>query len=70
MGEGENLLCVPSLLSGIVAKLFHIRPDHYDSTKAFILLCRTMGMNSFTLAVEDEIFLEIKEQQNSHAIKH
>ena len=53
-----------------LAKLFNIRPDRYDSIKAFILLCRTMEMNSFTLAVEDEIFLEIKEQQNSHVIKH
>lgn len=51
-------------------KIFNIRPDPYDSTKAFILLCRTMGMNFFTLAVEDEIFLEIKELQNSHVIKH
>lgn len=41
----------------------------FSSTDS-IFLGRTMERNSFTLEVVVEIFLEIKEQLNSHVIKH
>lgn len=43
--------------------------NKFSSTDS-IFLGRTMERNSFTLEVVVEIFLEIKEQLNSHVIKH
>ena len=62
-----------SQLSEMLA-INHRLPLHTPETVKLcyvaILFSRTMGMSSFTLAVVEEISLEIREQLNSHVIKH